>query len=376
MKKVKNAASSININSPIPTSLAGECKKAARILNSFIDPGQKLVDKVIPPTILDNAQGLAIFTVLKAGFLFSGRAGSGLVVARLVCSFCYCYWWYGCWWSDWCRIDRFRACVEYQGSLAAGPMGRNAEASGTASLKHISAVYSYSKTKGLFAGVSLEGSVILTRNDANEKLYGQRVTAKELLNGSVAPPPEADMLYRALNAKFHTLGNTGAMYARNSAEGSPRAYNFKSSNISAPGTIRQPPPLRNPPSAPAPTSSYNNQPPPPYTAPPTTNNNYYGQEKSNYHHQPPPPQPATYATPSPPVATSRAPPPPPPPFRKPQQPTARALYDFTGEQDGDLSFREGEVITIVEKSDSQDDWWTGIAGGKQGIFPANYVQLQ
>ncbi|CDS09894.1 hypothetical protein LRAMOSA02571 [Lichtheimia ramosa] len=398
MKKVKNAASSISLNSPIPTSLAGECKKAARILNSFIDPGQKLVDKVIPPNILDNAQGLAIFTVLKAGFLFSGRAGSGLVVARLpdkswsapsaiVTGGIGAGGQIGAELTDFVLVLNTKEAVKTFSqfgnitlggnvSLAAGPMGRNAEASGSASLKHIAAVYSYSKTKGLFAGVSLEGSVIATRNDANEKLYGQRVTAKELLNGTIAPPPEADMLYRALNARFHTLGNTGAMYARNSAEGSPRAYNFKSSNISAPGTIRQPPPLRNPPSAPPPTSSYNNQPPPPYTAPPPSNNNnnnYYGQEKSHYQQ---PPQPTSYGAP-PSVATSRAPPPPPPaPIRKPQQPTARALYDFNGEQDGDLSFREGDVITIVEKSDSQDDWWTGSVGGRQGIFPANYVQLQ
>ncbi|CDS08089.1 hypothetical protein LRAMOSA02038 [Lichtheimia ramosa] len=82
MQKIKSAASNMSINSPIPTSLAGECKKAAKILNSFVDPGQGL-DKVIPPGILEKAQGLAIFTVLKAGFLFSGRAGSGLVVARL-----------------------------------------------------------------------------------------------------------------------------------------------------------------------------------------------------------------------------------------------------------------------------------------------------
>jgi lipid-binding SYLF domain-containing protein len=40
-------------------------------------------DSVIPPDILARAQGLAIFTVIKAGFLFSGRAGSGIVVARL-----------------------------------------------------------------------------------------------------------------------------------------------------------------------------------------------------------------------------------------------------------------------------------------------------
>lgn len=46
-----------------------------------LDGGNGL-DSFIPPNILANAKGLAIFTVLKAGFLFSGRAGSGLVVAR------------------------------------------------------------------------------------------------------------------------------------------------------------------------------------------------------------------------------------------------------------------------------------------------------
>ena len=40
------------------------------------------MDKIIPENILVNAKGLAIYTVLKAGFLFSGRAGSGIVVAR------------------------------------------------------------------------------------------------------------------------------------------------------------------------------------------------------------------------------------------------------------------------------------------------------
>jgi len=46
-------------------------------------------------------------------------------------------------------------------SIAAGPVGRNAEAAGAVSLKSVSGIFSYSKTKGLFAGVSLEGSVIM-----------------------------------------------------------------------------------------------------------------------------------------------------------------------------------------------------------------------
>jgi hypothetical protein len=46
---------------------------------------------------------------------------------------------------------------------------------------------------------------------------------------------------------------------------------------------------------------------------------------------------------------------------------ARAIYAFEGQQDGDLSFQEGEIITIIQKSDSQDDWWTGKIGNRQGV---------
>ncbi|GME77707.1 unnamed protein product [Ambrosiozyma monospora] len=54
---------------------------------------------------------------------------------------------------------------------------------------------------------------------------------------------------------------------------------------------------------------------------------------------------------------------------------AIALYSFAGEQSGDLPFKKGDVITIIQKSDSTDDWWTGRVGTTEGIFPANYVEL-
>ncbi|EIE83702.1 hypothetical protein RO3G_08407 [Rhizopus delemar RA 99-880] len=359
MKKTKNFASSVasSINSPIPTNLE--------------DPGQGL-DKIIPSSILEKAQGLAIYTVLKAGFLFSGRAGSGLVIARMVGSIRNRNRRYRCRWTNWCRIDRFCIGLEYKRGLAAGPIGRNAEASGSASLKHIAAIYSYSKTRGLFAGVSLEGSVVVTRSDANEKFYGKRVTAKELLNGTVSPPPEADALYRALNAKFHTLGTQ--TYARSLAENNgtlSRNQAFKSTNISAPGTLRSPPPLlkQQMPGYGAP------MPPPGYQTPPQQQVTYNHNQYYNNNYENPPLNPSNNYQQS----SAKREPPPPPPTRKPvapMVPIARALYAYQGQQDGDLSFQEGEIITVIEKTNSQDDWWTGRIGNRQGLFPANYVQLQ
>lgn len=182
----------MGINNPLPASLQSECRKASRILASFVDPKQSFgPDKIIPPSVLSNAKGLAIITVLKAGFLFSGRVGSGLVVARKAD---------GSWsapsaiatagagfggqigaeLTDFVMILNDSNAVKTFAqvgsitlggnvSVAAGPVGRNAEASGAASLRSVAGIFSYSKTKGLFAGVSLEGSVIVERKDADRK---------------------------------------------------------------------------------------------------------------------------------------------------------------------------------------------------------------
>ena len=57
---------------------------AANVLNSFVKPNAtKGPDNIIPADIIQKAQGLAILTVVKAGFIWSGRLGSGVVVARL-----------------------------------------------------------------------------------------------------------------------------------------------------------------------------------------------------------------------------------------------------------------------------------------------------
>jgi amphiphysin len=74
-------------------------------------------------------------------------------------------------------------------------------------------------------------------------------------------------------------------------------------------------------------------------------------------------------------------PPPPPPLKSrasagPPVQYCVALFDFEAQADGDLSFKVGDRIEIIERSESQDDWWTGRLNGQQGVFPGSYTQLQ
>jgi lipid-binding SYLF domain-containing protein len=172
-------------------------------------------EKGIPARILRRARGLAIISVVKAGFIFSGKAGEGVVVART-----------GHGWSGpsfigtggagWgpqigAQVTHFVIVLNNEAavrafskggnvtlgadaSVAAGPVGRAAEADVTPR----AAIYTYSRSKGLFIGASLEGAVIGTRKGANEKYYGRPVTAYDILHGRVAAPADAANLRGAL----------------------------------------------------------------------------------------------------------------------------------------------------------------------------------
>jgi lipid-binding SYLF domain-containing protein len=72
-------------------------------------------------------------------------------------------------------------------SIAAGPVGREAEASTNAAMS--AEMLSYSKAQGVFAGVSLSGTTLGPDDGANEKLYGKKVTATEIISGSAGPAP-------------------------------------------------------------------------------------------------------------------------------------------------------------------------------------------
>ncbi|TPX42139.1 hypothetical protein SeMB42_g02433 [Synchytrium endobioticum] len=376
------------VNSPIPQELGQQCKVAAKIIAKFVRPDSSFgPDQYIPPTILANAKGVAILTVIKAGFLFSGRAGAGLVVARLPDGS----------WSAPCGIGVAGAgaggqigveitdfvfilnteesvkAFSHTGnltlggniSIAAGPLGRSAEAAGSA--LHLAAIYSYSKTKGLFAGVSIEGSVILERKETNAEFYNRKVSAKEILTGHVPPPPQANDLYKALNTKIEAgmkiADEKQRAQARQIAESERQRY-LMIEAANAEGTYGQDPYATYRASSAA--NPFGAQ------AQRAASVEYPRNHWSNNSNQNNPPRPygsmASKPGTMPSAATRRA-------IGNGAE-FATALYDFDGEQEGDLYFRTGDTITIVNKTGDTNSWWRGRVGQREGNFPANYVQLQ
>ncbi|PVU89477.1 hypothetical protein BB561_005336 [Smittium simulii] len=380
--------------------------------NTNRDPNNsKYADKVIPKNILEKCKGIAIMTVIKGGFVWSGRVGSGIVIARLP---------NGSWsapsaigtagvgfggqigaqLTDFVMILNTTSAVKafsHGGNVtlggnigvAAGPLGRSAEVSGA--IINVAPVFSYSKSKGLFVGVSLEGSIILERKDTNEKFYGKRIAAKDLLSGSVPAPPEANALYRAIELKSGT-GNTPNVSRQSSVLSTPNELMSSQASNYGKDNYRHSTPYAN-----TSNTSENNG----YGAAPRSylnNSISYGSTSNNFYSDltrgDNPPQyestsntgtdyPNEKLTPGRnsnlSQSSRRVPPPPPnPPAQQSvsMPKVASALYSFEGQAPGDLSFNKGDKIVIIKSTDTQNDWWEGSCKGITGQFPANYVRLE
>ncbi|CAI2173326.1 5938_t:CDS:2 [Funneliformis geosporum] len=202
---IQKTAANNNVNSFLPSDAASEVQKAVKILNSFTDPekAEGGLDSVIPKDVIADAKGLAIFTVIKAGFVWSGRVGSGLVVAKLSdgkwsCPSLINIGGLGFGAQLGADVTNFLIVLNSEEavkafcrgenltlggnlSVSAGPVGFGQEYSG--SLYERAPLYSYSKSKGLFAGVSVEGTIIIERKDANKEFYGDDVSVEDLLTG-------------------------------------------------------------------------------------------------------------------------------------------------------------------------------------------------
>ena len=73
-------------------------------------------------------------------------------------------------------------------SVAVGPVGRHAEATGVAGNSRTAACYGYAVSRGLFAGVGLDGTCVFTRDRLNHTFYGHPASARQLLSGKISPP--------------------------------------------------------------------------------------------------------------------------------------------------------------------------------------------
>ena len=199
------------------TASAGEeenklAENAVRVLKEvMMEP-----DKSIPKDLLQNAHAVAVIPdVIKAGFVVGGRHGDGLISVKTRDGT----------WSNPSFVGLSGGSVGFQAgvsstdvvlvfrtqrgvdsivngkftlgadaSAAAGPVGRSATASTDAQLK--AEIYSYSRSRGLFAGAALDGSAITIDNDANQAVYGEGTTARRIFDNGVTNVPNAVVDFR------------------------------------------------------------------------------------------------------------------------------------------------------------------------------------
>src|SRR5712691_5309713 len=210
----------------LPLSAAQEKKEADRldncgtVLKEILD-----IPDDIPQDLLDKAECVIVFpSVLKAAFVIGGSYGRGAMTCRSGEHFTGP-------WSAPTMMALEGGSIGFQlggqatdfvllvlnprgarailsnkvklgvdASAAAGPKGRTANASTDISLR--AEVLSYSRARGLFAGLSLGGSTARPDNDANERIYGKKMEAESIVfKGAVAVPPAAQKMIAYLNQK-------------------------------------------------------------------------------------------------------------------------------------------------------------------------------
>jgi len=215
-------------NRPVASSLEAEIYKATNIVHAFTRIGNNPPERHIPSHILKDAAGFAILSTFKVGMGWSGVVGTGLVIGQED----------GAWTSpsaislagvgrglqlgssvsdilivlrNWQALQAFCGRVHVGagvgGSMAVGTVGRQAEAAMRLGAQGGAMCYSYSMSSGIFAGISIEGSVVSTRDHINLAFYGRPVTAKQLLvEGKLPSPVAAAALYSAMDNLLVRLG--------------------------------------------------------------------------------------------------------------------------------------------------------------------------
>ncbi len=185
-----------------------------------LDEIMMMPEEGIPEDLLAQCEAIGIFpSTISGGFVFGGRFGQGIVVARDPntrkwgapafftiggASFGFQI---GGQATDLVFVVTSKRGIDGllqdkvtlggDAAVAAGPMGRKAEVATDVLLK--SNILSYSRSKGLFAGVALQGAIVAANKDDDRALYGEGITTEGIFNGRVKPTKEAAKLIATLN---------------------------------------------------------------------------------------------------------------------------------------------------------------------------------
>lgn len=209
-------------------SIAGAAREEGRLLTAteVLEDVQSMPDQRLPDTLLAHAYGIAVIPdVTQVAFVFGGRHGNGVLTTRdtltspwsnpVFISLTGGSWGLqiGAQSSDIILVFTTKSGIEgiaggkltlgADASVAAGPVGRQGTASTDVSLAEI---YSYARTRGLFGGIAIDGSVIAIDKTANSNFYGKKgVTATEIFSGQAPNPPQTAQRFLArLSQVTHT----------------------------------------------------------------------------------------------------------------------------------------------------------------------------
>src|SRR6202790_4747283 len=210
----------------LPVAAAQDTKEADRLENCGTVLKEILdIPDDIPQDLLDKAECVIVYpSVLKAAFVIGGSYGRGAMTCRTGEHYT------GPWSAPTMMaleggsigfqlggqatdfvllvmnprgahsILKSKVKLGADASAAAGPKGRTANASTDATLR--AEVLSYSRARGLFAGISLEGSTVRPDHDGNERVYGKKLEAEDIIfKGAVPVPPPAQKMIAYLNRK-------------------------------------------------------------------------------------------------------------------------------------------------------------------------------
>ncbi len=204
-----------------PALFAAEAP-AARLADAsdVLSDMMNMSDKGIPQELIEKAQCVVVIPGLKkAGFIVGGKYGAGFAMCRRHS---------GTGWSAPAAVKIEGGSVGFQiggseqdvvllvmndrgvrkllqdkftigaeATAAAGPLGREASAQTDAQMR--AEILSYSRSRGLFAGLAIQGATLRPDPDADRRLYGRDITNSEILTGNTAAPPEAAKLEGLLN---------------------------------------------------------------------------------------------------------------------------------------------------------------------------------